>query len=347
MTSLKRSQSNPAEFVVVASTRRCNASCFDCYAKKCNLDLPLSVIDKNVSPYLRGKEATSVGGEMSMHPEWCGILQSMLSRSPKSLDLFTNGRLFQVADGAFWDMAANGKLKIVYSFDRHHVNGLARTKGSEGWLERAICAIKEQWASGSRVGFVISSTRFGDKGEPEVEEKIHALCAKHGVMIGLSPAENEVSWESAFRWAKERVVRLISPLDRRYFVIGNKNAPPKGEALEFLVCKGGMGYPFSLKETVVRAMDENYNSAKYGFIPSVLETGLLPEGTKESSSRCISIRRFTGTPKKDMPSTFPSTQIFVDADGGVYTCPATFRTKPSEFNVKEKPLSKIAKELLA
>ena len=180
MTSRTKLIETPASAkLVVSITNRCvKKRCRDCYVDFSNkIDLPAGIIEANVAPYTRrrveGKKVatTIVGGEPSNHPEYPRVIRAFAEGDGGCVDVITNGTLFARHPEEFFSIvnASKRKFTVVLSYDEHHREAV---KKSDKYAFEAFRQFRRQWKNGSKVGFVISNTRFADEEELPVEKRI-------------------------------------------------------------------------------------------------------------------------------------------------------------------------------
>lgn len=360
MTSLKkRSIAAPHLSITLELTNRCNGVCSECYQRiagprKPPVDLPLETLRESIIPYLKTKfkgnekpSITVLGGEARLHPQFQAMVDSILECRPHSLDIFTNGKLFALDDPPVWRALNNASAEacVVLSYDEHHRAGI---RHADLWLDVAVAKMRKLWDNGSKIGFVISSTRFGDKAEEDVERNIHRACSKHGAAIET----DGLDWPGVFRWAKDSLVRIAVPHLKKYFELANREASSSPmPRIDFVLRTDGVDLPLELVKCQIQsAVEQHFASREYSFsikLSGPVQGALLQKWESRQYENCVQVELLEGTRlnKIERLRSYTPDQVYITSRGFVYTNPIAVGRVKNPYNVNDMPLAKIVKEL--
>ncbi|OIO20970.1 hypothetical protein AUJ17_04075 [Candidatus Micrarchaeota archaeon CG1_02_47_40] len=349
LTSLSRDPKPAHLKIAIAPTRICNGRCKHCYDSSAEgrASIAFWAFERNILPYLRKistekPHVTLVGGEPCIYRHFLPITEAIIDAKPEKLDIFTNGTLFAKPREEFWQVLKKGgdSVSIVFSYDRHHAEGVP---GADGWLEKAFLHFARIWRAGSKTEFIISSTRFSEEPEKEIDARVYSLAAKYHIPIKASA----LYWENVFSLLPDYNLRIEVPQHNAYFELAggykqNGALAENGKANLTPIYKSKVFSPDL--DTIKNLIKEGMHHAQkrlYAQNNPPFTIQITGEGTCEARFQFLEVERFLGTESEALSSLkdIPQNQLYIHHDGRVHTNPFA---KPTPFSVLTDSLEKIA-----
>lgn len=181
------SRQDPGNEVLVLLTSRCDLRCAGCvFGDRLGFrDLSARATDHLVEGLDQHSIVTLAGGEPTLHPDFFGVIAKIAARSPKLIQVITNGRSFtntpQKARSFFQrlkEAAGQTPVAVAMSVDDHHVHGT----GAENELVARAKLFRE---AGAHVG-VGHSFCVHDSTVRDARLSMQSVSEKYGLPLRAS-----------------------------------------------------------------------------------------------------------------------------------------------------------------